>query len=193
MSTETEVRTGVYEAMFLASQTAAASFGDLIEHINSLFERANADVISMKKWDERRLAYEIEKQKRGVYILAYFTCPTDMVPHLERDVVISDKLLRVLVTSADHLTEEEIAAFNDQDGLATETKLKADAEKSRRAKEARRFTSVHRSLLKWQSQQQKHLQPRHQPRKQLQKLAKKPLQKHQPRNNHISLMTRSGL
>lgn len=127
MSTETEVRTGVYEAMFLASQTAAASFGDLIEHINSLFERANADVISMKKWDERRLAYEIEKQKRGVYILAYFTCPTDMVPHLERDVVISDKLLRVLVTSADHLTEEEIAAFNDQDGLATETKLKADA------------------------------------------------------------------
>ncbi len=127
MSTETEVRTGVYEAMFLASQTAAASFGDLIDHINSLFERANAEVISMKKWDERRLAYEIDKQKRGVYILAYFKCPTDMVPHLERDVVISDKLLRVLVTAADHLTAEEIAGFNDQDGLATEAKLKAQA------------------------------------------------------------------
>ncbi|PCI09515.1 30S ribosomal protein S6 [bacterium] len=127
MSTETEVRIGVYEAMFLASQTAAASFGDLIDHINSLFERANAEVISMKKWDERRLAYEIDKQKRGVYILAYFKCPTDMVPHLERDVVISDKLLRVLVTSADHLTAEEIAGFNDMDGLATETKLKAQA------------------------------------------------------------------
>jgi small subunit ribosomal protein S6 len=127
MSTETEVRTGVYEAMFLASQTAAASFGDLIDHINSLFERADAQVISMKKWDERRLAYEIDKQKRGVYILAYFKCPTDMVPHLERDVVISDKLLRVLVTSADHLSEEEIASFNDMDGLATEAKLKAQA------------------------------------------------------------------
>ncbi len=127
MSTETQVRTGVYEAMFLASQAAAASFGDLIDHINSLFERANAEVIAMKKWDERRLAYEIDKQKRGVYILAYFKCPTDMVPHLERDVVISDKLLRVLVTSADHLTQEEIAAHNDIDGLATEAKLKAQA------------------------------------------------------------------
>lgn len=127
MSTETETRTGVYEAMFLASQTAAASFGDLIEHINSLFVRANAEVISMKKWDERRLAFEIDKQKRGVYILAYFKCPTDMVPHLERDVVISDKLLRVLITSADHLSAEEIAAFNDQDGLVSETKLKAEA------------------------------------------------------------------
>ena len=127
MSTETAVRTGVYEAMFLASQTAAASFGDLIDHINALFERADAQVIAMKKWDERRLAYEIDKQKRGVYILAYFKCPTDMVPHLERDVVISDKLLRVLVTSADHLSEEEIASSNDMDGLATEAKLKAEA------------------------------------------------------------------
>ncbi len=127
MSTETQVRTGIYEAMFLASQTAAASFGDLIDHINSLFERAHAEVIAMKKWDERRLAYEIDKQKRGVYILAYFKCPTDMVPHLERDVVISDKILRVLITSADHLTDEEIAAHNDMDGLATEAKLKAQA------------------------------------------------------------------
>lgn len=127
MSTETEVRTGVYEGMFLATQTAAASFGDLIDHINTLFERANAEVISMKKWDERRLAYEMDKQKRGVYILAYFKCPTDMVSHLERDVVISDKLMRVLVTSAEHLTEEEIAAHNDMDGIATETKLKAEA------------------------------------------------------------------
>lgn len=126
MSTETETRTGVYEGMFLASQAAAASFGDLIDHINSLFERANAEVISMKKWDERRLAYEMDKQKRGVYILTYFKCPTDMVAHLERDVQISDKLLRVLVTTADHLTDEEIAVHNDRAGLETEAKLKAE-------------------------------------------------------------------
>jgi len=125
MSTETEVRTGVYEGMFLANQAAAASFGDLIAHINSLFERANAEVISMKKWDERRLAFEIDKQKRGVYILTYFKCPTDMIGHLERDVQISDQLLRLLVTSADHLTAEEIASFDDRTGLETEAKLRA--------------------------------------------------------------------
>ena len=130
MSTETEVRTGVYEGMFLATQAAAASFGDLIDHINNLFSRANAEVIAMKKWDERRLAYEIDKQKRGVYILTYFKCPTDMIAHLERDVVISDKLMRLLVTTADHLTDEEIASFNDMEGLATETKLKAEASDS---------------------------------------------------------------
>lgn len=126
MSTETQARTGVYEVMFLASQASAAAFGDLVAHINHLLSRANADVLSMKKWDDRRLAYEIEKQKRGVYILAYISCPTDMVAHLERDVQISDQLLRVLVTSAEHLTEEEIKAHDDRTGLETEAKLRAE-------------------------------------------------------------------
>lgn len=126
MTTETETRVGVYEAMFLANQAAASSFGDLIAHINNLFERAGAEVVAMKKWDERRLAYEIDKQKRGVYILAYFTCPTDMVAHLERDVQISDQILRVLVTSAEHLTEEEIKVNDDRTGLDSEAKLRAE-------------------------------------------------------------------
>lgn len=126
MSTETQARTGVYEVMFLASQASAAAFGDLVAHINHLLSRANADVLAMKKWDDRRLAYEIEKQKRGVYILAYISCPTDMVAHLERDVQISDQLLRVLVTSAEHLTEEEIKAHDDRTGLETEAKLRAE-------------------------------------------------------------------
>lgn len=125
MATQTETRVGVYEAMFLANQGAAASFGDLISHINNIFGRADAEVISMKKWDERRLSFEIDKQKRGVYILAYFSCPTDMVSHIERDVTISDKLMRVLITSADHLSAEEISAHDDRAGLETETKLRA--------------------------------------------------------------------
>ena len=126
MSTDTQTRTGTYEVMFLANQAAAASFGDLIAHINHILDRASAEVIAMKKWDERRLAYEIDKQKRGVYILAYVACPTDMISHLERDVQISDQILRVLVTTADHLTDEEIKAHDDRKGLDTEAKLRAE-------------------------------------------------------------------
>lgn len=125
-ATATESRTGTYEGMFLVNQTAAAAFGDVLEHINHLFERADATVLAMKKWDERRLSFEMDKQKRGVYILAYFTCPTNMVAHLERDAVISDKIMRLLVTTADHLSLEEIATNDDRKGLETEAKFKAE-------------------------------------------------------------------
>lgn len=124
MATQTAARTGEYEVMFLASQSAAAQLGGLLEHINEVIARANAEVIAMKKWDDRRLAYEIDKQKRGVYILAYVRCPTDQVAHIERDVAISEQLLRVLITTADHLTEEEMLANDQRQALADEARMK---------------------------------------------------------------------
>ena len=55
-----------YEAMFLLSQAVAADLSSAIEHIKELIARANGEIIALRKWDERRLAYEIAGQKRGV-------------------------------------------------------------------------------------------------------------------------------
>jgi small subunit ribosomal protein S6 len=124
-ATATQARTGTYEVMFLTSQGAAAQLGKLIEHMNEVFSRAHATVIAMRKWDDRRLAYPIENQKRGVYFLAYIQCPGDQVAHIERDVVISDQILRCLIVKADHLSMEEMQAADDREGLAVEAKMRA--------------------------------------------------------------------
>ena len=127
-----ESRISAYEAMFVASQAEAADFSGLIDHINTLLERAGAELVAMQKWDERRLAFEIDKQRRAVFILTYFRSPTESIARLERDVRISERLLRALVVRADHLTEEEMLAFDAREELKTEAKLRAE----RAAKEA---------------------------------------------------------
>lgn len=124
--TEQKTRVGTYEVMYLISQGEAADLNTVIEHIDSLYERAGAESLALAKWDERRLAYEIEKQKRGVYLLGYFRCPTDALQGFERDCNLSEHLLRVMVTKADHLTDEEIAARNGREDLAVEAKLRAE-------------------------------------------------------------------
>ncbi|MEQ8850592.1 MAG: 30S ribosomal protein S6 [Phycisphaerales bacterium] len=124
MTTEVATEKREYEVMLLASQAAAATLGELLDHINEVFTRADADVIAMRKWDERRLAYEIDKQKRGVYFLAYIMCSPDQVARIERDVAISQQLLRVLITKADHLTREEMDAHEGRQALADEAKMK---------------------------------------------------------------------
>jgi small subunit ribosomal protein S6 len=83
----------------------------------------------MRKWDERRLAYEIDKQKRGVFILTYFKAPTSSISGLERDCNLSETILRLLVTRADHLTEEEIAANDARQALDDEAKLRSEEAK----------------------------------------------------------------
>lgn len=119
-------RTGTYEMMFLAGQSQSADFGALIEHIEEIVSRANGEVLAMQKWDERRLAYTIDKQKRGIYVLVYVSCPTDGPAHVERDVVISDRLMRVMIVRADHLSDEEIASNDDREGLRVEANMRRD-------------------------------------------------------------------
>ena len=78
-----------------------------------IIERHGGQIIVIKKWDERKLAYEIGGQKRGTYIIAFFR-PGTAVAGIERDVKLSEEILRVLVMRADHLNEQEMAAVEPQ-------------------------------------------------------------------------------
>jgi len=124
-----EQRTDIYEGMFLFPQSAAADFAGVISHINEILDRAGAEVLAMKKWDERRLAYDIKGNKRGLYILAYFKADRSKLAGIERDCNLSELLLRSLVLRADHIPTEEIEAADERQALADEATLrKAEAE-----------------------------------------------------------------
>jgi len=105
----------VYEAMFLLPPGAAMDQdGTGLRLCRSIIERHGGQVTVIKRWDERKLAYEINGQKRGTYVIAYFRGPGGAVSAVERDVRLSDEILRVMVTRADHLNEEEMNAVEPQ-------------------------------------------------------------------------------
>lgn len=65
----------LYEGLFLVDSGLAAAQWDQIQGtIRRFLDRAEAEVVSMKKWDERKLAYDIRGKSRGTYILCYFEC-----------------------------------------------------------------------------------------------------------------------
>jgi small subunit ribosomal protein S6 len=103
-----------YEAMFLFGPSALADLDAAVKTAQAMVERHGGSVILIKKWDERKLAYEIKKQKRGTYIICYFTAPGKALAPIERDVNLSEDILRVLITRADHLSKEEMAAVEPQ-------------------------------------------------------------------------------
>lgn len=99
----------VYEAMFLIdSAQAATDWEGTNQLIRTILEKAEAEIISIRKWDERKLAYDIAGKSRGTYILCYFTAPTSKITRIERDVQLSEKIMRVLILRADHLTKEDM-------------------------------------------------------------------------------------
>ncbi len=95
-----------YEAMFLFDPTFGASFETCETEIRRLMERAEAELVFCRKWDDRRLAYRINGRKRGVYVLTYFKAKPERIVPLERDVQLSEDILRILVLRADDVTPE---------------------------------------------------------------------------------------
>lgn len=125
-------RTCAYEAMFVISQAEAQDLAGAVDHINEILGKSSAELIAMRKWDERRLAYEIEKQKRAVYILAYFSADPVSISGMERDCNLSERVMRFLITRVDHLTVEEMQASDGRRELADEAAMrKARAEAQR--------------------------------------------------------------
>lgn len=95
-----------YEGMFLFDPTFGAAFENCEGEIRRIMDRAGAEILFCKKWDERRLAYKIEGRKRGVYVLVYFMAPPLKVSGIERDAQLSENVLRLLVLRAEGVTPE---------------------------------------------------------------------------------------
>jgi len=119
-----ETRTNAYEGMFLFPQTVAADLQSAADHVLEILSKGGAEVVSLCKWDERRLAYDIKGNKRGVYFLTYFKCDAQKLTAIERDTRLSEKLLRSMITRADHLTAEQMAAMEGRQQLADEIALR---------------------------------------------------------------------
>jgi len=131
----TETRTASYEGMFLLAQSATMDFAGAVQHVRDILTKGEAEIIAMSKWDERRFAFEIKRQKRGVYILAYFSCKTDRVVEIERSCSLSETVLRSMITSAEHLTLEEMQATDAQQALADEGVMRKQEAEARAAAE----------------------------------------------------------
>ncbi len=107
-------KTDQYEAMFLLGQNVASDLEAGIKICRGIIERHGGEILVLKKWDERKLSYEVEKQKRGTYIISYFKAPRKSITAIERDVNLSEDVLRVLVSKADHLNQKEMEAVEPQ-------------------------------------------------------------------------------
>jgi small subunit ribosomal protein S6 len=111
--------------MFLFPQTALSDLKAAVSHVTEILERHNAEIVSLKKWDERRLAYDIRGNKRGVYLLVYFQAPANEMQKIERDFNLSERLLRSLIIRADHVSQDTMIAADGRVQLEDEIKLRA--------------------------------------------------------------------
>ena len=106
---ETKVEKKLYEGMFLVDSADAGSDWDGINAaVKRTLKRAEAEIVSIRKWDDRRLAYDIRGTSRGTYILCYFKADGRKIQGIEKAVQLSEKIIRVLILGTEQMSQEDI-------------------------------------------------------------------------------------
>ena len=69
-----------------------------IEKYSALVTAHGGEVESVNKWGNKKLAYEIDGKTEGYYVLMTFTAKADLPQEMERQMKISDEVVRCMIT-----------------------------------------------------------------------------------------------
>ncbi|MBA4393676.1 MAG: 30S ribosomal protein S6 [Desulfobacca sp.] len=84
-------------------------------------------IIKTEDWGKRRLAYDINKQSKGTYILVDFYGPGSMILEIERNLKIDDNILKfITVKTRDPFNPESLEEERKKEELLQEVQISPD-------------------------------------------------------------------
>jgi small subunit ribosomal protein S6 len=111
-----------YETLFVVHPEKGPRLKEFIERFKKIIEGQEGTVSHVDEWGLRDLAYRIEKQGKGVYTLLQYRSSARAVEELERNLKLTDGILRYLTVR----TDEESATAAASKGPSEEQKKPAD-------------------------------------------------------------------
>ncbi len=97
----------IYECMVLLDNREVRQGWDAVKaNVADMLTKHNAEILSSKLWEERRLAYPINNQQRGTYLLVYFNAPTGEITPINRELNMAELVMRHMVTSCEALPDD---------------------------------------------------------------------------------------
>lgn len=92
----------IYENLFIVKPDATEEEIDhLIEQMSKNITTTGGTVDKVEKWGKRRLAYRVEKQREGFYVLLTFTAEASTVREFERRMLVQDAIIKFLTVRID--------------------------------------------------------------------------------------------
>jgi small subunit ribosomal protein S6 len=92
----------IYENLFIVKPDATEEEIDaLIEQMSGNITKTGGTVDKVDKWGKRRLAYRVEKNREGFYVLIQFTAEANVVKEFERRLRVQDSVIKFMTVRID--------------------------------------------------------------------------------------------
>jgi len=100
-----------------------------IDKIRELVLNAGSEVLKTDLWGRRKLAYEINKQQKGFYVLFIFKTPAATIKKLEELYKVFDPVIKFMVIK---LGSKQIKAFEAAQAAVQAAARAAEAEQAQK-------------------------------------------------------------
>lgn len=91
----------LYETLFIVHPEKGPRIKEFIERFKKVVESKEGTIALVDEWGVRDLAYRIEKQGKGFYTLLRYNSTGAAVVELERNLKLTDGILRYLTVRVD--------------------------------------------------------------------------------------------
>ena len=96
-----------YESIFITRQELTDSdIKNTIASFKKIIENNNAKLVDTESWGLRNLAYKIEKNKKGHYIVLKIDGNGEAINELERNMRIDENIIRYLSIKTKSINDE---------------------------------------------------------------------------------------
>jgi len=105
-----------YETVMIARQDVSATQADtLADQFVGFLTAEGGEVARREYWGLRNLAFRIKKNRKGHYILLNFQAPATAVAEMERNMRLSEDVLRYMTVRTDDLPTDASVVMQRKD------------------------------------------------------------------------------
>ena len=107
----------LYECVFIARQDISATQVEgLVSQFSGIIEENGGKIAKSEMWGLRSLAYKIKKNRKGHYVLLNLDAPSPAVQEMERNMRLSEDVLRYLTIRVKELEEGPSVVMQSRGG-----------------------------------------------------------------------------
>jgi len=119
-----------YETIFiLTPDTPNEGVAKVNDRIKGIVETMGGTVVKVDNWGKRKLAYEVSKQLKGIYLYWQYLGTTGLVAELERNLRMLDPVIRYMTVKLDTDVDPNARPSEmDDDAYARASETAADEE-----------------------------------------------------------------
>lgn len=135
-------KTGNYELLYIVHPDLESSIDKISDRVRSYIKKRDGKITYEEDWGKKKLAYGIKGADVGLYLLWYFDAPKKAVSKIERDLRLTEEVIRYLVLSVD----EEKTAKKKKPKASPEAAEKPKKPAAKKEDESARMKKVDEKL-----------------------------------------------